>query len=104
PGPRATGTREPANTSCAAAGHHQPDLFNGRAARFSFSPDLSVIDQEKTVCQSCHFLQFRRYEQDRAAGIAKANQFPMYELDRADIDTPRRLRNEREFGGKPNLR
>src|SRR5688500_17445538 len=63
----------------------------------NFAGDLSVMDDQQTIGKTRYLFELRRNQQDGTTGIAQTDQLSMNELDRADIDTARRLRDQQQL-------
>src|SRR5439155_17593058 len=76
----------------------QSDLRVRYPAGLNLPGDLSVVDHEKPVCESRHFLQFSRDQKNGATPVAQPDQLAVNEFDRTNVHAASWLRYEKEFG------
>ena len=79
-----------------AAGHREPELFLGRRRR-ELADDAALVDDEDAVGEREDLLELERDEEHRAAGVALLDEAAVDELDRADVETARRLRGDQHL-------
>ena len=72
------------------AGHRDAELVLGDA-RSELAHDLALVDHEDPVGEGEDLFQLQRDEQDGTALVALLDEAAVDELDRADVETPRRL-------------
>ena len=77
--------------------HQDAHVGGFRDRRIDFAGDPALVDHQQAIRQRHHFFELGRHEQHRAAGIAQRHQLAMDELDRADVDAARRLRDEQQL-------
>src|SRR4051794_11729794 len=80
-----------------AAGHREAELFLGRRRR-ELADDPALVDDEDSVREREDLLELERDEEDGSAGVALLHEAAVDELDRAHVQTARRL------GGDQHLR
>ena len=80
-----------------AAGHRDAELLLGRRRR-ELTDDLALVHDEDPVGEREDLLELERDEQDAASLVALLDHAAMHELDRADVEPPRRLRGDQDLG------
>src|SRR5438477_12846603 len=97
PAPPLLGRLRRAYGSCRLppAGHRDPQLLLSRVRRV-LADDLSLVDDEDPVGQRENLFELERDEQHTDARVALLDQPPVHELDRADVETARRLRGDQD--------
>src|SRR5215216_2871206 len=86
-----------------APGHQEADLFLRGLLRVHLADDAAVVDDEQAVGERGDLFQLGRDEEDGAALVAQLDQLAVDELDGADVDAARRLRDEQELRPQPEL-
>jgi hypothetical protein len=81
-----------------SARHQNADVCRFRRRRIDFARDAALVDHEQAIGQRHHFLELRRDEQDRAAGVPQLDQLAVDELDGADVHATGGLRDEKQPG------
>src|SRR5579871_1878320 len=76
-----------------AAGHGEPELFLGRGRR-ELADDPALVDHEDAIREREDLLELERDEEHRSAGVALLDETAVHELDRADVESARRLRGD----------
>src|SRR5205823_1722567 len=84
--------------SLPASGHHQPDLLMARPTRVNLADYPAVVDDEQAVGERRDLFEFGGDEKDCAALVSEGDELAVYELDCADVNAARRLRDQEEFG------
>ena len=77
----------------AAADHRDAELLLAHGRR-ELADDPAVVHDEDPVGERQDLLELERLEQDRAALVALGDEPPVHELDRADVESARRLRGD----------
>src|SRR5207248_10174678 len=106
--PRRSGRRRPASGGSAArrsgghllalaAGHRDAELLLGHVGRV-LADDSALVDDEDAVGERENLLELERDEQHRLAAVARLDEPPVHELDRAHVEPAGWL------GGKENAR
>src|ERR1051325_4884601 len=80
-----------------SAGHQQPDLLESCNFRIDFTGDSSVVNNQQAIGKTRHLFKLGGDEQDRAPIVTQSYQLPVNELDRADVHSACRLRDEQEL-------
>src|SRR5438445_12956143 len=78
------------------SGQHQADLFVRRLLGVNLADDSSMVDDEQAVGERRDLFEFGGDEEYGAALVAEFDELAVYELNGADVNAARRLRDEKE--------
>src|SRR5207253_1535127 len=84
------------------AGHGDPQLLFGHARRV-LADDAALVDDEDPVGEREDLVELERDEQDGLALVALLDEAAVHVLDRADVETARRLRGDQHVRGARDL-